>query len=60
MSSDRSKSGFLRALAGELLVHNSQVNDVDTALEIAGEFVQKTSWSGSTHTRKVEGYGTMV
>ena len=60
MSNDRSKSGFLRALARELLVHNSQVNDVDTALKIAGEFVQKTSWDDSTHTRKVKGYGTMV
>ena len=59
MSNDRSKSGFLRALARELLVHNSQVNDIDTALKIADEFVQKTSWSDSTHTRRAKGYGTM-
>ena len=57
MSNDRSKSGFLRALARELLVHNSQVNDVDMALKIATEFVQKTSWD-SSHTR-AKGYGTM-
>ena len=57
--SDRSKSGFLRALARELLVHNSQVNDVDSALQIATEFVQKTSWSDSSHTRRAKSYGTM-
>ena len=56
-NNDRSKTGFLRALARELLVHNSQVSDVDTALKIATEFVQKTSWD-STHTRG-KGYGTM-
>ena len=59
MSNDRSKSGFLRALARELLVHNSQVNDVDSALQIATEFVEKTSWSDSSHTRRAKGYATM-
>ena len=59
MSNDRSKSGFLRALARELLVHNSQVNDVDSALQIATEFVEKTSLADSSHTRRAKGYATM-
>ena len=59
MSNDRSKSGFLRALARALLVHNSQVNDVDSPLQIATEFVEKTSWSDSSHTRRAKSYGTM-
>jgi hypothetical protein len=40
----RQENGFIRTMGRELLVHNPQVNDVDTAIAIACEFVAKSYW----------------
>lgn len=39
---DRSSIGFIRAMARELLVHNTKVNTVDEAIELAELLLDKT------------------
>lgn len=45
----RQQRGFIRAMARELLVHNSQVNTIDEALQLAETFTTKT-WDDARNT----------
>ena len=44
---DKGAKGFIRAMARELLVHNPNIKDVDDAIDIAVELLQKTDYQTS-------------
>jgi hypothetical protein len=49
MHTDKASLGFIRAMARELLVHRTDLKDVNEAIEIASELIDLT------HTHTVTG-----
>jgi hypothetical protein len=45
--SNNTSRGFIRAMARELLVHNPKIRDVNDAIDIAVELLQKTDYQTS-------------